>query len=621
MIGKHYRDEQKIDWRIPCGLEKINIIHMKILKIIITVTMIVVLSNCSLIEPEIENINNFDRVLREASWADGLLLNAYVSIQSVTGNVYRWDEVGTDDAVSNDPTNVYRQIASGLWSASYDPQSDWNSCYAGILYVNQFLSIVNDVTFRVENQLMDSLYKRRLTGEAYALRGVLQYYLLRNHAGVGTNNELLGTPIYKEFTGVDYDFKQPRDKFEDCVASAYQDLDKAIELLPFDYFDVKDENEFPDNFSDLTTGDQSTIDNNIVSYNFTCGNRIRQRISGRIALAFKMRLALLHASPSFNINNNTLLWETAADLAGQLLDKMKNPAELDPVGNIFYLRNQVDACDLGSNRDLDEHLWRRPKAGNSAYELANFPPSLEGNGRINPTQNLVDAFPMLNGYPINHPSSGYEPQDPYKDRDPRLARTVVYNKAEIKSGKPVNTAVGSGIDGLGYLSTSTRTGYYLRKLLRPDVTIGTTTNPQDHVYPFIRYTEVFLTYAEAANEAYGPTGGPKSYNAKSIIGMIRERGGIGDGDAYLASISSKEDMRQMIRNERRIELSFESFRFWDLRRWNMSLTEPAKGMSISVSGVYTIFEVEPRNYKDFMIYGPIPKREVDNFNFIQNGGW
>ena len=594
---------------------------MKILKIIIALMMTVGLSNCNLIEPEIENINNFDRVLREPSWTDGLLLNAYVSIQSVTGNVYRWDEVGTDDAVSNDPANVYRQIASGLWSASTNPQSAWNSCYSGILYVNQFLSIVDDVTFRVENHLMDSLYKRRLKGEAYALRGVLQYYLLRNHAGVGTNNELLGTPIYRGFPDVNYDFTQTREKFKDCVDSTYQDLDKAIELLPFDYFDVSNVEDFPDNFSFLKTGDQNTIDNNIVSYNFTCGNRIRQRISGRIALAFKMRLALLHASPAFNPDNNTLLWEKAAELAGQLLDRMENPAELDPVGNIFYLRDQVDACDLSSNRDLAEHLWRKPKAGNSAFELANFPPSLEGNGRINPTQNFVDAFPMLNGYPINDPASGYNPQNPYEGRDPRLAQTVVYNKAEIKSGKPVNTAVGSGIDGLGSLSTSTRTGYYLRKLLRPDVTIGTTTNPQDHVEPFIRYTEVFLTYAEAANEAYGPTGGPKTYNAKSIIGKIRERGGIEAGDAYLASISSVEEMRQMIQNERRIELSFESFRFWDLRRWNISLTDPAKGMSISEAGIYKVFEVEPRNYQDYMIYGPIPKTEVDNFNFIQNRGW
>jgi len=593
---------------------------MKILKIILAVIMVVGLSFCSMLEPEPENIDNMDRVLREASWADGLLLNGYISIQSATGNVYRWDEVATDDAVSNDPANGYRQMASGLWSASNNPQSVWSSCYAGILYINQFLSIVDDETFRVENQQMDSLYKRRLKGEAYALRGVLQYYLLRNHAGMGTNNELLGTPIYTKFLDVNADFKQPRIKFEDCVDSVYKDFDKAIELLPFDYLDIKVVNDFPNNFSDLKTGDQTTINNNIVAYNFTCGNRIRQRISGRIALAFKMRLALLHASPAFNHNNNTVLWEKVADLAGQLLDKMKNPDELDPVGNIFYLRNQVDACDLSSNRDLAEHLWRKPKTGSSAYELANFPPSLEGNGRINPTQNLVDAFPMLNGYPINHPSSGYNPNNPYKNRDPRLAQTVVYDKAEIKPGKPVNITVGNGIDGLGFLPTSTRTGYYLKKLLRPEVTIGTTTNPQDHIDPFIRYTEVFLTYAEAANEAYGPTGGPRSYNAKSIIGEIRKRGGIVT-DPYLASITSKEDMRQMIRNERRLELSFESFRFWDLRRWNISLTEPAKGMSISGVGVHTVFEVEPRDYKDFMIYGPIPKTEVDNFNIIQNSGW
>jgi hypothetical protein len=139
----------------------------------------------------------------------------------------------------------------------------------------------------------------------------------------------------------------------------------------------------------------------------------------------------------------------------------------------------------------------------------------------------------------------------------------------------------------------------------------------------MRYTEVFLIYAEAANEAWGPDGtGPNGFSARDVIAAIRKRGGIAQPDNYLASITSKEEMRKLIRNERRIELCFEGFRFWDLRRWNADLTEPAKGVNISNNN-FSVVEVEPRLYNnDYMHYGPVPQNEIVKFNaLIQNKGW
>ena len=99
-----------------------------------------------------------------------------------------------------------------------------------------------------------------------------------------------------------------------------------------------------------------------------------------------------------------------------------------------------------------------------------------------------------------------------------------------------------------------------------------------------------------------------------MIKAIRARGGVGtnNGDAYLESVKGDKDkMAQLIRNERRIELCFENKRIWDIRRWKMPLDEKAKGM-----------QIENRNYKDYMYYGPIPYGEMLKWsNLQQNKGW
>lgn len=138
-------------------------------------------------------------------------------------------------------------------------------------------------------------------------------------------------------------------------------------------------------------------------------------------------------------------------------------------------------------------------------------------------------------------------------------------------------------------------------------------------------TEIYLAYAEAANEAWGPTGtGGHAFSAYDIIKAIRSRAGVGtsNNDAYLEQIKNdKDQMRKLIRNERRLELCFEGFRFWDLRRWEENLTETAQGVSIQ-NNVYTPINVENRVYENYMHYGPIPYSELLKYdNLVQNNGW
>jgi hypothetical protein len=259
---------------------------------------------------------------------------------------------------------------------------------------------------------------------------------------------------------------------------------------------------------------------------------------------------------------------------------------------------------------------------------------------------------MRNGYPITDSKSGFDPNDPYKDRDPRLDDDVIYNGTTFKSVVIVTGTYASptkGADNKDNInnpgSKATKTGYYMKKLLRTDAgpsISASSPSQQPHIYPRIRYTEMFLAYAETANEAYGPKGKAPGFNlsAYDVIKMIRERGGIGKddegnyvGDPYLDECAAdKAKMRELIRNERRIELCFENKRFWDMRRWNLPINEWARGVQISkidndeeaVAGnlKYEYQNVEERKFEPYQIYGPIPESEVLLWsNLQQNQGW
>lgn len=577
---------------------------------------------CSkLLEPENDNHSTIDRIYKEPAFAEGLLMTAYVKLPTTsnfTANTVT--DVATDDAVTNNKIDNYLRIGTGEWSALNNPASQWDNCNSAILYLNSFLDIIDTVAWKWSNSEINTMFARRFRGEAYALRGLFEYYLLANVGGYTADNKLMGIPIYRKFLTPTDNFNVPRATFSQSVDSIYADLDRSLQYFTMDdYKDVANASQLPPG---LTTV-------NYANYNVVFGSLNNQRICGRIVKAIKAKVALLAASPAFNSANDPVLWTKAADLAGASINGIGGTNGLDPFGHRFYEAARVDAINLGTGIDQKEMLWRKAIVTNASRELANYPPGLNnnntGNGNINPTQNLVDAFPALNGYPISNPLSLYNPLSPYANRDPRLALYIVYNGLTFW-GQVITTSVGGGLNAKDSIPTSTRTGYYMRKLLREDVNAGTVSPAtKKHYDVLIRWTELFLIYAEAANEAYGPDGsGTYPITARQVIAAIRKRAGITQPDNYLASITTQAAMRTLIRNERRLELCFEGFRFWDLRRWKLDLTETAKGINIDkAKTTFTTVNVEARVYNNnYMYYGPIPAREVIKYNaLIQNNGW
>lgn len=576
-----------------------------------------VLTGCDdLFEPAIENNKKLEDGRTDPLYAEGILANAY------TRNPYNsqsFNDVATDDAVTNQTDNSYLKMATGSWTSNNNPMNQWDGCKAAIQYINMFLSEVDQTTFS-DDATRNELFRQRLKGEAYGLRAMNMFYLLQAHAGWTQDGRLLGVPIINYMEEAGSDFNVARNTFDECVQAIYDDVDAAVELLPLDYEDAASDADVPEKYAGIP----------YYTYNRVFGAAFRTRMSGRIAMAFRAKTALLAASPAF-ADGSAHDWTEAANYNGELLQMIGGVAGMSATGNTWYNQaKEIDAITAGENPQ--EMLWRNGKAGASAdLEVAQYPPSMLGGGQINPTQNLVDAFPMLNGYPIDDPNSGYNDQDPYTNRDPRLSLYVVVNGSTVgKSTTPINTSADNteNNDGLNReVGVSTRTGYYLRKHLREDVVLNTsgTHSTQAHYTPRIRYTEIFLNYAEAANEVWGPEGaGSYGFSAYDVIKAIRQRAGIGleNGDAYLESIKGNQAaMRELIRNERRLELCFESFRFWDIRRWELDMNEPAMGMRIS-GGTYTPFEVETRSYEDYMIYGPIPYSETLKFSALeQNQGW
>ena len=588
---------------------------MKINVILVGMTVLLCASCKKILNADPENLKGIDQMYKDGNYAQGFLMNAYRTIPGYYDN----SEYATDDAVTNQRSNAILQVATGSWSAANNPFSVWNGSYGALQYVNLFIANADSVRWAVDPEA-NKLFNIRMKGEAYGLRALHMYFLLRAHAGFANDGQLMGVPIITSLQTIESDVNVPRASFEACVKQIYKDLDSAEAKLPLEYNDISTASQIPDRFKVATQKPEI--------YNRVMGQYSRQLFNGLIAKSFRARIALLAASPAFQHSSNTGTWANAADYAGAVIDYKGGVAALPATGVTYYYNTaEIDAISGGTNPA--ELIWRENVATNEgSQEAANFPPTLFGNGNMNPTQNLVDAFPMANGYPVSHSNAGYNAANPYAGRDPRFAKYIIYNGS---TGGVSNQVILTGSkaasdDAINKRETSTRTGYYMRKRLRMDVNRNpSSTSGKNHIIPRIRYTEMYLAYAEAANEAYGPTGtGTRAYSAYDVVKKIRNRAGVGtaNGDAYLEECKAdKNKMRELIQNERRLELCFESFRFWDLRRWKKNLNETARGLDVNGT-VYSPFEVENRTYADYMYYGPIPFSEVLKFsNLSQNKGW
>ncbi len=209
-------------------------------------------------------------------------------------------------------------------------------------------------------------------------------------------------------------------------------------------------------------------------------------------------------------------------------------------------------------------------------------------GGIDPYNNFVAEYDFTDGTPFSVSNPLYDPDDVFKNRDPRMAKTMFIGTVTFEKGyqyKPMGASL---------------TDYYFWKIISEDEARAPNSNSYNSNWPKMRYAEVLLMYAEAANEVDGPTN--EVYDA---LNQIRSRSDILMPD--LPAGYTKEQMRSKIRQERRIELSFEGFRYDDLKRWKIAVEK----LNFPASEGIVPHSFEKKNY-----HWPIPQDQIDKSNGI-----
>lgn len=577
-------------------------------KTILTSIMLslMVLGCTEILEPPYVGYIEDEDIWSNSKYAHGVLNMVYENINDETDYFYGIElDYYTDNAVENTGLTQY---ATGGANASYYPLGIWDFHYLNIIQINKYLKYGVDMPFdhtdTIEGEpVIEKVYR---FGEAHFLRAWSESELLKQYAGPidAAGSEIMGVPLFRD----DYNTAEipdiARSSYNECVDSILSDLEVAIENCPFAY--------------DEDSGD------NAIQY--------KGRATQRAALALKSRVLLHAASPAFNLTGNQDKWNEAALAA---YDAIMMDGGLSDLGSL-------------DDENDDEHIdviWKtRTFRRSNVIENDHFPPSYYGRGRCNPSQNLVDAFPMNNGTPIDEEGSGYDPLNPYDNRDNRFINFIVHNNDSLYNYKVVKTYLG-GPDAIGGLrDDATRTGYYMQRFTSDVATDndprrfdGKSTGDMTFVRLLDRQ-EVYLNFAEAANEV---TANPTdvvpgtTISAFDVLVKIRSRGG-SSALEYIENLQgngqlTQSKFREIIKNERRIELCFRGFRYWDIRRWMEPmdyLNQPLEGIVIdrSVGAVesfsYSTQKVEDRMYQSNTYYGPLPYDEVAKSNaLIQNYGW
>ncbi|MDR6562463.1 MULTISPECIES: RagB/SusD family nutrient uptake outer membrane protein [unclassified Arcicella] len=490
-------------------------------------------------------------------------------------------DAGAGDAIPSRTNRAVEYYTNGIISVLNNPDPYWGNSYAGIRRVNIFLANIDKVPATAASIVT-------WKAEARYIRAHLYFELLKRYGGV----PLIADKVFT----IEDNLSLPRNTFEECVNYIKAECDAIKGNLT------------PEPVSDNNWG----------------------RIPRGAAIALKSRLLLYAASPLFNgggVSTNPSLktlngyasydvarWQNALDAANELI-------------NLNYYALQASYNNIFIVKKNAEIILSKQVGNNTTIESLNAPigygSPAASQGLTSPTQNLVDAFPMNNGLDISNPLSGYSPQAPYLNRDPRLALTVFFN-GQTWLKRNVETFEG-GKDKPGGNLVQTRTGYYLRKFMADFATNTTYTN-QSHNFPIFRYAEILLNAAEALNEL------DKTEDAVKRVIEIRKRAGIkaGTDNRYgIKAAISKDELRTLIQNERRIELAFEEHRFWDLRRWKIgetALSGALMGMKITTKtdGTFNYAPVQVGSmvFSKKLYYMPLPYDEtLKNPSLIQNEGW
>lgn len=513
--------------------------------------------------------STFENVKKVATGVYGYVIDG---LQDVEGTMR---EAATDDAIYAWDNNAIKTFYDGSWSATNLIDDQWAYYYEAIGTANYFLE--NCPTDFPESIWQDN-YKEKMEQlknypwEVRALRAYFHFELLKRYRQIAVVTHSLSMEEANEIIPSSY---------EDAVNWIVTECDEVISQLPTTYIGT-------------ASGELA-------------------RVTKGMAQALKTRTLLYAASPLNNKTDDASKWLLAAQAAKDIID-----------GGAYQLINE----EVVNNQKAAGLIFGVWSAANNSFEKANFPLGYEGgNSGICPSENLMEAFDLLNGTPFDwtqHQSLAFNTEA----RDPRFAKTILANGSTFL-GQTIETFEG-GRNGKPQTG-ATPTSYYLRKFLREETSLvaGSETSYQ-HIVPLFRYEEVLLNYAEALVEAEkSPTftgtldGVNYTLSPLDAVNLVRGRigmPGIPVGTAY-------DTFVKRLRNERRVELAFEGHRFWDIRRWMIGEdTKNVYGLNITFqnNGTQTLSRIvaQSREWNNKMYYYSISDTELfKNKHLIQNDGW
>lgn len=493
----------------------------------------------------------------------------------------------------------------------------WGTYYRGIRSATYFINHIdnNAEILAVDGQQLIDQYK----AEARFLRAFFYTLLMRQYGPVVlVGEEEIAADAPAEA------MQLPRSPYDSCVEYVVSELDKAAAVLP----------RVPS-----SNGQESDI-----QYG---------RATVGMALAVKARLLLYAASPLYNgdtemaslknqdgrsLINQTYdqqKWKRAADAAKAVIDLglyslYKDPGN-DPVKS--YQGVFIQAWN-------SEQIFNRKGNGLGTWDVHCMPRQAGGWCGMGVTQQQVDAYFMSDGKPITNSAlysetgfttvNGVPVFNMYINREPRFYASVTYNNSFFQGGtmtssRAITFYAGSPNGKNGHPTDWTRTGYLIRKNVAPQTNAGSGGNGQQFQRPIclLRLAEVYLNYAEALNEY-----SPGNTDILQYVNLIRTRAGIPTyGSANLPVPGSQAEMRNLIWQERRVELAFESQRWFDIRRWKIApqVMGPMYGMNINKddNSFYTRVVASDHKFLTPASYWfPISQYDIDRSKLVvQNPGW
>lgn len=544
-----------------------NRIFFKINPEVIFLLLIAGLASCN----KFIEVTPTDQVTDNTAWtttsnADLFLNNIYASIAG---------PFNTNDPDENFSDNAMRGSSSGYSfttyaQSNYTPNTvrdDWTSNYNNIRQCNLFIQ-------KVSESLLSNNWKKLRLAEARYLRAYFYQILWISYGGVPIITDVLD----KKTQG-------------DSIFRARNTSDETFEFIT----------------SECAS---SAID-------LPLKNDVGRAGKGS-ALSLKGWCELFQASPLKNPGNDKAKWALAAATNKQIIDL-----------NIYSLFPDYETMFYEENNNNAEVIFDKAYLGGTT--LGGSREGLQGAWMVggvqrafsapNPTQELVDSYLMANGLPITDPASGYEPQNPYLNREKRFYQSIIYDGSSWL-GFEMEMWIGSGSPNTLDLSSAneaTNTGYYLRKGLNPKYAKNGDLKLNSAHFIIFRYGEVLLSYAEAQNEASGPDN--SVYDA---INKVRLRSNL----PPLVPNLNQVQLRNAIRQERRVELAFEHRRWADLLRLKLAeinLNSPLHAMKIEKVGgkkVYTVISAPNGTRifyasKNYLL--PIPQNVIDkNIKLKQN---